>query len=279
MRLRIGTAAAVVAAVFASSMAVVPAIAAQQTCYWDPGAGRLRCDNLAPGGPPAPDGGGGSNIPEGRPLGRWLVWMNDLVPDPTRSCAADPVTRDVPQRRYLQFLPSGDPDRARTVNSWCPPADPPVPPPPPTAAELRGLAQAPAPTINVAPNGRGVTGLPVRLWADPPAPVAVGPLVLRGWSVKGRAESTKWEWSMGDMAGTRNPDPNLSSTRAGSAADPAATYTYETKGGYTITMTVTYNGGFTVTGPFGVTVNADIGAVSVSASRAYDVIEVRSARD
>ena len=84
---------------------------------------------------------------------------------------------------------------------------------------------------------------------------------------------------MGNMAGTRNPDPHLPSTRAGSESDPAVTYTYETKGGYTVEMTVTYDGGFTVAGPYGVTMNASIGAITVTGSRAYDVIEVRSARD
>lgn len=54
---------------------------------------------------------------------------------------------------------------------------------------------------------------------------------------------------------------------------------HETKGGYTVTMTVTYGGSLTVVGPYGVTVNAGIGAISVSSSRAYNVIEVRSARD
>ena len=59
----------------------------------------------------------------------------------------------------------------------------------------------------------------------------------------------------------------------------AVTYEYETKGGYTVQMTVTYDGGFTVTGPYGVAVGANIGAITVSSSRAYDVIEVRSALD
>lgn len=249
----------------------------RQTCYWDSASGRLRCDNAAPGGPPTSGGGGGSS--EGSPLGRWFVWTNDIVPDPSNPCPADPVTGQVPQRRYLQFFPAGNPAGIRTVDSWCPPTDVAIPPPPPTPAELRGLAQAPAPTVNLSPDGRGVTGLATRLWADPPAPVVVGPLALRGWSVTGRADPTLWEWSMGEMAGTRNPDPHLSSTSPGSEAEPAVTYTYETKGDYTVTMTVTYGGSFTVVGPFGVTVNAGIGAISVSSSRAYNVIEVRSARD
>ena len=249
----------------------------RQNCYWDSASGRLRCDNAVPGGPPASGGGGGSS--EGRPLGRWFVWINDIVPDPSNPCPADPATGQVPQRRYLQFFPAGNPAGTRTVDSWCPPTDLPIPPPPPTPAELRGLAQAPAPTVNLSPDGRGVTGLATRLWADPPAPVVVGPLALRGWSVTGRADPTLWEWSMGQMAGTRNPDPHLSSTNPGTEANPAVTYTYETKGDYTVTMTVTYGGSFTVVGPYGVTVNAGIGAISVSNSRSYNVIEVRSARD
>lgn len=276
MKLRVGVAGAVVVALFAVFIVTAGPAVADQTCYWDPVAGRLRCDNGVPGGPPV-DGGGGSS--SGSALGRWFVWINDIVPDPGSPCPADPATGLVPQRRYLQFLPTGDPEGVRTVDSWCPPTDVPVPPPPPTPAQLRGLAQAPAPTVNISPNGRGVTGLATRLWADAPTPVVVGPLVVRSWSVTGRADPTKWEWLMGDMTGTRNPDPYLSSTRAGSESDPAVTYTYETKGGYTVTMTVTYDGAFTVVGPYGVTVNASIGAITVTNSRAYDVIEVRSARD
>ena len=280
MKLRVAVAGALLGALLAGFVVTASPAGADQVCYWDPVAGRLRCDNQVPGGPPVDGGGGGSGgSSEGSPLGRWFVWTNDIVPDPVSPCPADPVTGLVPQRRYLQFLPTGDPAGVRTVDNWCPPTDVPIPPPPPTPAELRGLAQAPAPTVNLSPNARGVTGLAVHLWADPPTPVVVGPLVLRSWSVTGRADTTKWEWSMGDMAGTRNPDPYLSSTRAGSESDPAITYTYETKGGYTVETTVTYDGGFTVTGPYGVTVNAGIGAITVTGSRAYDVIEVRSARD
>lgn len=274
---RRATGALAIALVGCSLLVTAGPAAADQTCYWDAGSGRLRCDNAVPGGPPADGGRGGSS--EARPLGRWFTWTSDIVPDPTNPCPADPVTGQVPQRRYLQFLPAGNPDGARTVDSWCPPTDVAIPPPPPTPAELRGLAQAPAPTVNLSPNGRGVTGLATRLWADPPTPLVVGPLTLRSWSVTGRAETTLWEWSMGDMAGTRNPDPHLSSTRPGSEGDPAVTYSYETKGGYTVTMTVTYGGTFTVVGPYGVTVNSNIGAIAVTGSRTYDVIEVRSARD
>lgn len=46
-----------------------------------------------------------------------------------------------------------------------------------------------------------------------------------------------------------------------------------------MTHTVTYDGGFTVTGPYGVTVSAGIGGITVTASRSYDVIEVRGSRD
>ena len=150
---------------------------------------------------------------------------------------------------------------------------------PPTPEELRGLAQAPAPPVNISPDGRGATGLPTRLWGDPLATVVVGPLVLRSWSVTGTAGPTLWEWTMGSMDGTRNPDPHLSSTRAGSESDPAALYTNETKGGFTVVATVSYNGAFTVTGPYGVTVSANVGSIAVCSSRAYDVVEVRSARD
>jgi hypothetical protein len=71
----------------------------------------------------------------------------------------------------------------------------------------------------------------------------------------------------------------MSSSTSGSSASPAAVFTYEAKGTYTVETEVDYSGSFTVTGPFGVVITADVGAITVTSSQPYDVIEVRSARD
>lgn len=265
-------------ATLATVLATAGPAAAERTCYWDTETNRLRCTNTVPGGDPTdPGGGGGSG--EGSPLGRWIVWQNDIVPEPDGFCPDDPDTGLSVNSKYLQFLPMGDPTGTQTVARWCPPEDVPIPPPPPSPAELRGLAVAPEPNININPDGRGMTGLPTYLWGDAPAPLIVGPLPLRGWTVTGRADQTQWEWTLGSPGEGRNPDPYRMSTTPGSQESPAAEYTYETKGNYTVTETVTYDGGFTITGPYGVTVSAGIGGITVTASRSYDVIEVRGSRD
>jgi len=66
-------------------------------------ANRPRCTNTDPGGEPE-DGGGG--VGEDRPLGRWIVWQNDIVPKPDGYCPDDPVTGEAVNSKYLQFIPA-----------------------------------------------------------------------------------------------------------------------------------------------------------------------------
>lgn len=87
------------------------------------------------------------------------------------------------------------------------------------------------------------------------------------------------EWTLGAPGEGLNPDPYRSSTTPGTRESPAASYTFETKGTYTVTHTVTYDGSFTVSGPFGISVAAGVGDITVTASRTYNVIKVRGARD
>lgn len=269
-------------AVAVASVAVLLATAqpasAEKTCYWDTKTNRLRCTNAVPGGKPH-DPGGGGGVGDNAPPGRWIIWQNDVAPEPDGYCPPDPDTGENVQSKYLQFIPAGNLEGTTTVARWCPPEETQKPPPPPSPAELRGLAVAPEPVININPVGRGLTGLPTYLWGEEPTPLVVGPLSLRGWMVTGRAEPTLWEWTLGEPGQDRNPDPYRSSTTPGSKESPAADYTYETKGSYTVTHTVTYDGSFTVNGPFGVSVSAGVGDISVTATRGYDVIEVRGSRD
>lgn len=241
---------------------------ADQTCELDPVAGQIRCVNGQPGG---------SNGSDDRPtstssLGTWTLWTNNAVFETVDQCPVDPVTGVIPGHSWLQFTPANDPTNTEIVDSWCPPRIVELPPPPPTAEEIRGLAAAPVPEINLAPASRGVTGVPTRLWSGSDAPIAVGPLTLRGWSVTGTATPTSWTWETGT-------GQTLSSSHAGTSESPAATYTYETKGTFIVETSVSYSGDFIVLGPYGVTVSATIGAIDVTTTQPYDVVEVRSARD
>ena len=269
-RRRIGR-AIVATGLFVTGLAALSAPAhADQECHWNASIGQLECSNTSPGGDPG-EGGSGGGGGGGGALGFWTVWRNDIQPEPN-ACPVDPATGEVPARRYLQFIPAGNPAGTITATNWCPPADVPVPPPPPTAAEIRGLADAPAPEINLAPASRGVTGVPTRLWGADDAGFTVGPLSLRGWSITGSATPTHWTWETGT-------GESLSSSTAGSSGSPAAIFTYETKGTYAVETSVAYTGNFVVVGPYGVTINAAVGAITVSGSQSYDVVEVRAARD
>lgn len=244
-------------------------VRANQECSWNAAIGRLECSNSAPGGSTggdSPSGGGG-----GGALGFWMIWTNDIQPEPN-ACPADPLTGEAPSRQYLQFIPTGNPLGTVAATNWCPPTVVPIPPPPPTAAEIRGLADAPAPEINLAPASRGVTGVPTRLWGASDAGFTVGPLSLRGWSITGTATPTNWSWSTGT-------GHTLSSSTPGSSDSPAATFVYESKGTFTVETSVSYQGDFTVVGPYGVTISASVGSIEVTDSEPYDVIEVRAARE
>ena len=152
------------------------------------------------------------------------------------------------------------------------------PPPPPTAQEVWTQVPLPAPVLAISPEGNGLTGLATWLWSSDPGPLTAQ-TSIRGYTATARATPVRWVWTMwkpGDTANL-NPDPRVESTTPGSAANPAATYTYETSGDYTVTLTVWWSGDFTFSG-YGVSQRQSLGDTSRSASRAYHVIEVRSVR-
>ena len=81
-------------------------------------------------------------------------------------------------------------------------------------------------------------------------------------------------WEPGDPE-NRNPHPVVTSRVPGTEAAPAATYTYETKGDYTVTYTVTWEGSYVFSGP-GVNEVVDLGTTTTSSTRTYHVTEVRA---
>lgn len=144
-------------------------------------------------------------------------------------------------------------------------------PDPPSPAEIWDAVPVPDPSVSVNPAGAGVTGLETWLWLDGTTNLDVGPLTLDGWSVRATATVERIVWEMGD-------GHSASSTKRGSEASPAATHTYERKSGaapYTLTVTTRWHGTATING-FGTTLTQDLGTVTTSGSRPYDVDEVRS---
>ena len=142
---------------------------------------------------------------------------------------------------------------------------PPPPPPPPTAAEILASCPAPpAPALGVNPVQRGVTGLETYLWASPAEPLSTGG-TIRGYAVGCRLEPVRWTFSTGDGA-------TYSSDHAGGPApDHVAAHVYDARNepgeDYTIDLTVTWR---RIT-------NVSADTVTVSDSRPYHVVEVRSA--
>jgi len=160
-----------------------------------------------------------------------------------------------------------------------------APQPPPTPAEIWARTPIATPTFGVNPD-QGLTGLPTWLW-DPNGGAAVNATVqLRGYTAQATATPVRWEWTMGgqpgDTASTQNPPYRVVSTQPGRAwapggrgGPPAATYTYETRGDYTLTATVTWTGSYTYTDPAGAVQNVDLGTTTRTATRSYHVSELR----
>lgn len=178
-------------------------------------------------------------------------------------------------------LATGRTVQARTVCS----ADPvPAPGQPETSGSPRPAAERiwsevplPEPAWGLSPGGDGLTGLPTFLW-DPRGGAPVSATVdLGGFTATATARPVRYEWTMWDPSDpeNRNPHPVVSSRVAGSEAKPAATYTYETKGDYTVTYTITWEGSYTLSGP-GVDEVVDLGTTTTSSTRTYHVTEVRA---
>jgi len=149
---------------------------------------------------------------------------------------------------------------------------------PPSAAEVWQRIPVPTPTFGMNPAVNGLTGLETWLWSNDSVPITAT-VELRGYTATATARPVRWEWRMWQEGDTPNvnPDPVVTATTPGSEAQPAATYTYETHGDFTVTETVTWTGTFTLEGPDTPPQTNDLGENRRSSSRNYHVIAVRGA--
>jgi hypothetical protein len=147
------------------------------------------------------------------------------------------------------------------------PGEPAVPPPLPSRAEIWQATPVPQPVIHVSPHIDGLVGLDTWLWGDEHPAVTIG-LSLRGWSVTGTAVPSEWvfETSDGGYYSADNP---------GSEDFPVGNHLFSRHGTYGISHTVSWDGGFTVSG-YGFSFEVDGLARSFSAERDYDVIEIEA---
>jgi hypothetical protein len=151
-----------------------------------------------------------------------------------------------------------------------PTAAPAVIPDPPSLAEIVAAVPWPKPTTATDPITEGVTGLESRFWYTAPRTVGVA-TTLNGWTVTGTAQAVRFTWRTGD-------GHTLRADTGGSPTAPAARHLYETKGNYTLELSVTWSGNFTVSGP-GPAQTRDLASIDVNGSQPYRVVEVRSVLD
>lgn len=133
-------------------------------------------------------------------------------------------------------------------------------PPPPPAPEEISCPAPDQPTIGHDPYVDGLTGLMTYLWASPHAPkTSTG--VIRGYPVSCTITAEHWEFNTGDGG------HYTSGTPGGPHPDHAAEHMYETKGDYTVTVTVRWRQETNYGGK---------PPVQASASKPYKVAEIRS---
>ena len=115
------------------------------------------------------------------------------------------------------------------------------------------------PDIGRDPRRRGLTGLETRLWASPQEPIEVG-ATIRGYAVGCRLTPQRWTWGTGDG------DRYSAGRPGGPHPNNPAQHMYETKGPYTLRLTVQWRRET----PFGTD------TITRTTEQPYRVIEVRS---
>lgn len=152
--------------------------------------------------------------------------------------------------------------------------------------QISDLYVLPDPRVGVSPSGTGITGLPVRLWAEgvTQGPLQFPPTTLNGRQIEVEAWPLSFAWDTGDT-GTTAPQSSYSTQTPGSAQRPAVEHVYETKsslgrpdeGVYAITLTVTWARRYRVVGiPDPCNAWCDLDPGETRASRQYRVDEVRA---
>jgi len=160
------------------------------------------------------------------------------------------------------------------TESRCVPTGPsgpvlPVLPPVPSVDEIwrAALRQIPPPRIGINPRPTGLTGLDTWLWYEGPAELQVS-TNIGPWTVTGTARVQEVIFDMGDGRTAR-------ATGAGSEANPATRFVYETKGQYRIVATARWGADFVLTGPGLPSRPTPMGVAVLRSIEDYPVQEVR----
>ena len=173
-----------------------------------------------------------------------------------------------------QGIPVGNTTVACTAGPGGAAAVPPPPPPPPTGQQVWGAASSWEPLvasgIGTNPSTEGLSGLSSWFWLTNPTTVLPGiTATVGGYTVTASASISSYTWTFGDGDSATAYSP-------GSPSAPAATYTYQAKGRYPVSVVAHYVGSYTFTG-FGLAPQTVPLAVDVTmGSLSYGVQEVRS---
>ena len=204
----------------------------------------------------APSPGGLLGAPN-PPPGATMIGPN---PFPEQFQLLDPQSNPVGPPREVCPTPGG-------------PAAPPPPPPPPTPAEVAAATPFPVEAVHHNPCYEGLTGLQAWLWATVGNGVvpAIAPTVqIRGYTVVVAAHPVSYRWDLGD-GGTRV------GSVSGTDQTPSVDYIYQTKGNYTVTLTVSWSGIYTFSGNGLAPQTATLGPVAQGPQHlVWPVQEVRS---
>ena len=121
--------------------------------------------------------------------------------------------------------------------------NPAPPPPPPSPAEFVEAARAVL-TVQTSLSPRveigGLTGLDTWLWCEDPGVLEVG-VALRGWTATATMQAVQHAWAISGTASA-----GFTSSSCGSEGSPAASWMPETKGPYSVTLTSTWAGDWTL---------------------------------
>ena len=216
----------------------------------------------------AAPGGGGSGIPGGGCVRRWVPEMS-IVPGVADYLGLlfgpPPSPEHVPYSVYCGSSYVGA--------AWILPTEFTVVPSGPTVAEIAATMARdlpyPAVTIGANPGGRGLTGLESWFWIEG---YDGGTIVdaVTGFDtlveVEARAESATWDF--GDDTGSTGAPIGTGPTT------PSATHRYETRSdpiGYTVTTAFSFSVRYRVDGGDWI----ELPPVERAASRAYEVVESR----
>lgn len=133
----------------------------------------------------------------------------------------------------------------------------------------KAMSLAERPRLDAAPAGVGLTGLPTYVWLErEPRPV-IATAEVPGLSVTAEARPVEYWWDFGDGAVIASVEPGRAWTRARRGS---ISHTYTTRGAYTVTVQVVWQGRWRVNGgtwrPLGYFTNSD--------SRPHPVRQVRA---